>query len=235
MKQAIYLLILSFFAALPSASAAAGNGHGEAGLVLQSGRNYIKGAYGEAALRGSYEWRGLEAALTLGLRGTKAQNNAFFSGLTAEVAYTVPIPHFPFEFRLVYNFSPHFESTIMEHDLVLMGSYQGRHLATGLGYQVRFNRSLDGLTKYVEYSNYLYLFEIYIWPQGHKYNIYGGVKNYDILNYGLDPLFYLATYYTLPGGGPRLFLAWLYQGAGVGPILFNHFDWKVRVALLWQF
>ncbi len=220
--------------AQPLAAASDHAGAGEAGLLLQAGRNYMAKSYGEAALYGSYAWRGLEARLTVGLRGTKEQQSAFFSGLTFETAYTIPIPHFPFELRLVYNFSPHWNSTIMEDDLALMGSYQGRHLATGLGYQVRFNRSLDGTTKYVEYSNYLYMFEIYIWPQGHKYNIYGGVKNYDLLNYGLDPLFYLATYYTLPHG-PRLFLTWLYQGAGVGPILFNHFDWKVRVALLWQF
>lgn len=226
-----FCLLVTLLLGQPS-EAVAGQWVGQVGPLFSLGHNYSAGAYGQVLAYTNWQYGNFNARFATGVVGRGSDSRISFLGLTAEAAYTVPIPHFPFEFRLAYNFVPHFQSTIMEQDLALMGSYQGRHLATGLGYQVRFNSSLDGGTKYAEYANYLYMFELFIWPQGHRYNISAGVKNYDLLNYGLDPLLNVTMYYTL-SGGQRLVIEGLYQGAGVGPILFNHYDFKVRFGVLW--
>lgn len=203
-----------------------------AGGLFVFGDNYITGPYGQVIGAADIKYKNFAGMVATGVTAHGKMGHAYFSGLTLAAGYTVPIPHFPFELRLAYNFSPHWNSTIMEQDLALFGSYQGRHLATGLGWQVRFNDSLDGFTKYVEYQNYIYLLEVYIWPRGHRYNISLGVKNYDILNYGLDPRFNLTLTYKLKND-VRLVIEGLYQGSGVGAILFNYYDWKVRFGVLW--
>lgn len=199
------------------------------------GNNCAAGTYVDVDLNANYHYKGFDFLLGLGVTSAP-ENKLTFHALDVQADYTFDIPKFPLEVKFRYLLNPHRISKIREHNWCLTAAYCHPHVEVELGYNIKYNYSVTDNSGYGEFQNILYRVQAYAWKKDSPYNITVGFKDYDIMMVGhtLEPIVFLGGKYSYPQNVTYQ-IEGLYQPVGTGNILVNHYDWKVRIAVIWNF
>lgn len=199
------------------------------------GNNNASDTYVDVAINANYQHKDLDVLLGLGV--TSAPNNKLtFHAFNLQANYLFHIPKFPLSVTFRYLLDPHRISKIREHNWCLSAAYCHPHVEVELGYNIKYNYSAMDKNGYAEFQNLLYRVQAYAWKKSSPYNITLGVKDYDIMFVGhaMEPIVFLGGKYSYPQHVTYQ-IEGLYQPSGLGNILSNTYDWKVRVAVIWNF
>lgn len=204
------------------------------GFVSFSGtmaENYLDNLHGNLELMGGYN----NSNCSFNIGGSLYLNTTSnrFEALQAQVAYLIDIPKFPLEIRTGYLFLPHLNTSIQEHIWHLQASYMHPHVEVTLGYLIRTYYSEN--TLYSEFNDFIYGIKAYVWERGNQYNIEFAISNFNDLNIerSINPHIRTRISYAYPRN-LRYFVEGLYGGAGIGNIYFEHYQWRVKLGLIWN-
>lgn len=199
------------------------------------GNNPIAGTYTDVSIAANYQYKGIDFKLGLGVTSAP-ENKLTFHALDVQVDYLFNIPKFPLEVTFRYLLNPHRTSLIREHNWCLSAAYCHPHVEVELGYNIRYNYSAVDQRGMAEFENFLYRLQAYVWKKGNPYNLTIGAKNYDIMQVGhaVEPMVFLGGCYSYPKN-VTYHIEGLYQPCGLGNLLMNPYDWKVRIAVVWNF
>lgn len=204
------------------------------GFVSFSGtmaENYLDNLHGNLELMGGYNNSNCSFNIGASLYLNTTSNR--FEALQAQVAYLIDIPKFPLEIRTGYLFLPHLNTSIQEHIWHLQASYMHPHVEVTLGYLIRTYSSEN--TLYSEFNDFIYGIKAYVWERGNQYNIEIAISNFNDLNIerSINPHIRTRISYAYPRN-LRYFVEGLYGGAGIGNIYFEHYQWRVKLGLIWN-
>ena len=204
------------------------------GFVSFSGtmaENYLDNLHGNLELMGGYNNSNCSFNIGASLYLNTTSNR--FEALQAQVAYLIDIPKFPLEIRTGYLFLPHLNTSIQEHIWHLQASYMHPHVEVTLGYLIRTYSSEN--TLYSEFNDFIYGIKAYVWERGNQYNIEFAISNFNDLNIerSINPHIRTRISYAYPRN-LRYFVEGLYGGAGIGNIYFEHYQWRVKLGLIWN-
>lgn len=204
------------------------------GFVSFSGtmaENYLNNLHGNLELMGGYNNSNCSFNIGASLYLNTTSNR--FEALQAQVAYLIDIPKFPLEIRTGYLFLPHLNTSIQEHIWHLQASYMHPHVEVTLGYLIRTYYSEN--TLYSEFNDFIYGIKAYVWERGNQYNIEFAISNFNDLNIerSINPHIRTRISYAYPRN-LRYFVEGLYGGAGIGNIYFEHYQWRVKLGLIWN-
>jgi hypothetical protein len=204
------------------------------GFVSFSGtmaENYLDNLHGNLELLGGYNNGNCSFNIGASLYLNTTSNR--FEALQAQVAYLIDIPKFPLEIRTGYLFLPHLNTSIQEHIWHLQASYMHPHVEVTLGYLIRTYSSEN--TLYYEFNDFIYGIKAYVWERGNQYNIEFAISNFNDLNIerSINPHIRTRISYAYPRN-LRYFVEGLYGGAGIGNIYFEHYQWRVKLGLIWN-
>ncbi len=204
------------------------------GFVSFSGtmaENYLDNLHGNLELMGGYNNSNCSFNIGASLYLNTTSNR--FEALQAQVAYLIDIPKFPLEIRTGYLFLPHLNTSIQEHIWHLQASYMHPHVEVTLGYLIRTYYSEN--TLYSEFNDFIYGIKAYVWERGNQYNIEFAISNFNDLNIerSINPHIRTRISYAYPRN-LRYFVEGLYGGAGIGNIYFEHYQWRVKLGLIWN-
>ena len=199
------------------------------------GNNPTAGTYADVDINANYHYKGFDFLLGLGVTSAP-ENKLTFHALDVQVDYLFNIPKFPLEVKFRYLLNPHRISQIREHNWCLTAAYCHPHVEVELGYNIKYNYSVYDQNGRAEFENFLYRVQAYAWKKSSPHNITLGAKNYDIMMVGhaMEPIVFLAGSYSYPKNVTYQ-LEGLYQPVGLGNIVMNTYDWKVRIAVIWNF
>lgn len=199
------------------------------------GNNQASGTYADISLLANYQYKKFDFALGLGVTSAP-ENKLTFHALDVKADYLFDFPKFPLEVTFRYLLNPHRTTRIREHNWCLSAAYCHPHVEVELGYFIRYNYSATDHSGQAEFQNFLYRVQAYAWKKGSPYNITLGAKNYDIMKIGhpMEPMVFLGGSYSYPQN-VTYHIEGLYQPCGLGNILMNQYDWKVRIAVVWNF
>lgn len=205
------------------------------GAYISVGNNPISQTYVDVDINANYQYKGFDFLLGLGITSAP-QNKLTFHALDMQVDYLFEIPKFPLELTFRYLLNPHRISLIREHNWGISATYCHPHVEVELGYNIRYNYSCYDHQGEAEFTNFLYRIQAYVWEKGTPYNLTVGIKDFDIMSVGhaMEPMVFLAGSYSYPKNLTYQ-IEGIYQPAGLGNISYNHYDWKVRVAIIWNF
>lgn len=204
------------------------------GFVSVSGTmadNYLNNLHGNLELMGGYN--NSNCSFNVGASMYLYSSSYRFEALQAQVAYLIDIPKFPLEIRTGYLFLPHTNTSIQEHIWHIQASYMHPHVEVTLGYLIRTYASAS--TRYSEFNDFLYSVRAYVWEKGNQYNIDFAISNFNDLNIerSINPHIRMRVSYAYPQF-LRYFVEGLYGGAGIGNIYFEHYQWRVKLGLIWN-
>lgn len=204
------------------------------GFVSFSGtmaENYLNNLHGNLELMGGYNNSNCSFNIGASLYLNTTSNR--FEALQAQVAYLIDIPKFPLEIRTGYLFLPHLNTSIQEHIWHLQASYMHPHVEVTLGYLIRTYYSEN--TLYSEFNDFIYGIKAYVWERGNQYNIEFAISNFNDLNIerSINPHIRMRMSYAYPRF-LTYFVEGLYGGAGIGNIYFEHYQWRVKLGLIWN-
>lgn len=204
------------------------------GFVSFSGtmaENYLDNLHGNLELMGGYNNSNCSFNIGASLYLNTTSNR--FEVLQAQVAYLIDIPKFPLEIRTGYLFLPHLNTSIQEHIWHLQASYMHPHVEVTLGYLIRTYSSAN--THYSEFNDFLYSIRAYVWEKGNQYNINFAISNFNDLyiERSINPHIRMQVSYAYPLY-LRYFVEGLYGGAGIGNIYFEHYQWSLKLGLIWN-
>lgn len=204
------------------------------GFVSVSGTmadNYLDNLHGNLEVMGGYN--NSNCSLNVGASMYLNSTGYRFEALQAQIAYLIDIPKFPLEIRSGYLFLPHTNTSIQEHIWHIQASYMHPHVEVTLGYLIRTYASQN--TRYSEYNDFLYCLRAYVWEKGNQYNIDFAISNFNDLSIerSVNPHIRMRMSYAYPRF-LTYFVEGLYGGAGIGNIYFEHYQWRVKLGLIWN-
>jgi hypothetical protein len=226
-KTILILLFLCSLAKIQAQSALS--------TYVSVGNNPIASTYANVDINANYHYKGFDFLLGLGVTSAP-ENKLTFHAFDIQVDYLFNIPKFPLEVTFRYLLNPHRTSLIREHNWCISAAYCHPHVEVELGYNIKYNYAVSDNIGQAEFANFLYRVQAYAWKKGTPYNITLGAKNYDIMAVGhaIEPIVFVGGSYSYPKNVTYQ-LEGLYQPCGLGNLLMNTYDWKVRIAVIWNF
>ena len=193
--------------------------------------NYLDNLHGNLEVMGGYN--NSNCSFNVGASMYLHSSSYRFEALQAQVAYLIDIPKFPLEIRTGYLFLPHTNTSIQEHIWHIQASYMHPHVEVTLGYLIRTYASAS--TRYSEFNDFLYSVRAYVWEKGNQYNIDFAISNFNDLSIerSVNPHIRMRMSYAYPRF-LTYFVEGLYGGAGIGNIYFEHYQWRVKLGLIWN-
>ena len=206
------------------------------GGELRVGNSWDNDTY----LQESVSWKGLLHNWSVGGIAGIRQHIGYgcsFYGLQAKGGYVhIFEGGHQLEGVLSYNYSPYRLSRLNEHVWALYATYKYPHISVSLGYQIRHLH--DATTSHSEFSNCLYNIEAYVWDRSKvPYNLYFQVHNFEPLRIErtTNVMFSIRAQYRQREPTLDYNLRFTFEPAGVGNIMFNHYEWRTAVCIVWHY
>lgn len=193
--------------------------------------NYLSDVHGNIELLGGYEYKNFSTNAGASLIFTPTQTR--FEAFQVQAAYLFNIPYFPLELKTGYLLLPHLNTIFNEHIWHLQAMYKHPHVEISLGYLIRTYTAEN--TRYSEFNDFVYCAQAYIWKKGNPYNIDIAISNYNDLyiERSTNPHIRLRGCYSYPKN-LIYFIEGLYGGSGVGNVYFEHFQWRIKLGIVWN-
>lgn len=228
MKKSLFILLALLCVGLSHAQSALST-------YVTVGNNSASGTYVDVDIDANYQYKGFDFLLGLGITSAP-ENKLTFHALDFQTSYLFYIPKFPLEVTFRYLFNPHRISQIREHNWSISAAYCHPHVEVELGYVIQYQYAGYDHVGQADFTRFLYRVQAYVWPKETGYNITLGAKNYDIrsIDHQLEPTVFLGACYSYPQNVTYQ-IEGQYQPAGLGNIMYNFYDWNVRLAVVWRF
>lgn len=199
------------------------------------GNNPTSQTYAQIALRAQYAVNDINFAIGAGIT-TAPENKLTFDAVDLQTDYLFQLPKFPLRLTGRYLYTPHRMTQMHQHDWSVSAAYCHPHVEVELGYVIHYQYSSIDNNGEVDFQRFLYRLQAYVWPKNNGYNLTVGARNYDVLSidHQLEPIVFLGASYSYPKNVTYQ-IEGLYQPGGLGNILYNFYDWKVRLAIVWNF
>lgn len=194
-------------------------------------QNYLYHTHGGIELLGGYSYKNFSC--NAGIGAIFSSEESRFNSLQIQASYLFDIPKFPLEVKTGYLFLPHTNTFIQEHIWHIQAGYRHPHVDVTFGYFIRTYASKN--TTYSEFSNILYCIQAYVWEKDNQYNLDFAISNYNdfYIDKHINPHIRIRGSYAYPQN-LKYFIEGLYGGSGVGNIYFEHFQWGIKLGLIWN-
>ncbi len=199
------------------------------------GNNPTSNTYADVALRAQYTVSDINFAIGAGIT-TAPENKLTFDAFDFQTDYLFKLPKFPLRLTGRYLYNPHRTTQIYDHTWSVSAAYCHPHVEVELGYVIHYQYNSHDKVEDVDFQRFLYRLQAYVWPKDNYYNLTVGARNYDVLSidHQLQPTVFLGASYAYPKNVSYQ-VEGIYKPAGLGSIMYNFYDWGVRLAVVWHF